>query len=82
MKNVLRALFLGSLMLSVASCELFSPKEWAKYKEVGVKVQHFFLLLHFENQRFKLELIRLFSKVKLTDIFCILKDLLRNIVVF
>ena len=31
MKNVLRVLFLGSLMLSLASCELFSPKEWAKY---------------------------------------------------
>ena len=31
MKNLLRVLFLGSLMLSVASCELFSPKEWAEY---------------------------------------------------
>ena len=31
MKNLLRVLFLGSLMLSVASCELFSPKEWGKY---------------------------------------------------
>ena len=27
MKNLLKVLFLGSLMLSVASCELFSPKE-------------------------------------------------------
>ena len=31
MKNVLRVLFLGSLMLSVASCELLSPKEWARF---------------------------------------------------
>ena len=30
MKNLLKVLFLGSLMLSVASCELFSPKEWAR----------------------------------------------------
>ena len=31
MKNLLKVLFLGSLMLSVASCELFSPKEWARF---------------------------------------------------
>ena len=31
MKNLLKVLFLGSLMLSVASCELLSPKEWARF---------------------------------------------------
>lgn len=31
MKNLLRVLFLGSLMLSVTSCELLSPKEWARF---------------------------------------------------
>mgnify|MGYP000871260889 FL=1 len=31
MKNLFRVLFLGSLMLSVASCELLSPKEWARF---------------------------------------------------
>ena len=31
MKNVLRVLFLGSLMLIINACELFSPKEWARF---------------------------------------------------
>ena len=37
MKNVLRVLFLGSLMLSITACELFSPKEWAKYERGKAK---------------------------------------------
>ena len=31
MKNLFRELFLGSLMLIINACELFSPKEWAKF---------------------------------------------------
>ena len=30
MKNLFRELFLGSLMLIINACELFSPKEWAR----------------------------------------------------
>ena len=37
MKNLLKVLFLGSLMLSVSSCELLSPKEWAKYERGKAK---------------------------------------------
>ena len=31
MKNLFRELFLGSLMLIINACELFSPKEWARF---------------------------------------------------
>ena len=31
MKNLLKVLFLGSLMLSITACKLFSPKEWARF---------------------------------------------------
>lgn len=31
MKNLFRELFLGSLMLIINACELFSPMEWARF---------------------------------------------------
>jgi oxidoreductase, zinc-binding dehydrogenase family len=31
MKNLFRELFLGSLMLIINACELFSPKEWVRF---------------------------------------------------
>lgn len=31
MKNLFRELFLGSLMLIINACELFSPKEWERF---------------------------------------------------
>ena len=31
MKNLFRELFLGYLMLIINACELFSPKEWARF---------------------------------------------------
>ncbi len=31
MRNLLRVLILVSLILSITSCELLSPKEWAKF---------------------------------------------------
>ena len=37
MKNLFRELFLGSLMLIINACELFSPKEWAKYERGKAK---------------------------------------------
>ena len=31
MKNLLKVLFLGSLMFIINACELSSPKEWARF---------------------------------------------------
>ena len=31
MKNLFRELFLGSSMLIINACDLFSPKEWARF---------------------------------------------------
>ena len=42
MKNLFRELFLGSLMLIINACELFSPKEWARFnREENMKGEVF-----------------------------------------